>query len=94
MKIRLMGPPDIVRAWAALIEEQFGVSGSEYPNRGRGTDIRYYADIDDRKAAELGAWDTSGVGDVAGLHLRMEELHEKAQVTPSRRELKGRTEID
>ena len=25
MKIRLMGSPDLVRGWSALLEEQFGV---------------------------------------------------------------------
>ena len=33
MKIRLMGSPDLVRGWSALLEEQFGVVGREYPKR-------------------------------------------------------------
>ena len=53
MKIRLMGPPDIVRGWGKMIEAQFGVTGDEYATRGRGNAIRYYIDIDDRMAAEI-----------------------------------------
>lgn len=50
MKIRLMGPPDIVRAWSKALESSFDAQHSEYPCR-KSTDIRAYLDIDDRKAA-------------------------------------------
>ena len=84
MKIRLVGPPDIVRTWATMIEEQFGCSGDEYPTRGRGTDIRYYVDIGDRKAAAVGAWEAQA--HVVATHLQAEALHETAQLMPSPRE--------
>ena len=32
MKIRLMGPPDIVRGWGQMIEAQFGVTGGRVPD--------------------------------------------------------------
>ena len=50
MNIRLMGSPDLVRAWASTLENHFGVKGGEYPTRGGGTDIRWYVDLDDRLA--------------------------------------------
>ena len=53
MKIRLMGSADLVRGWAALLEEQFGVVVGEYPNRRGGNEVRYYIDLDDRTAAEV-----------------------------------------
>ena len=52
MKLRIMGSPDIVRAWAAQFETHFGTRGREYPNRNR-TDVRYYLDLDDRVAADI-----------------------------------------
>ena len=52
MKLRPMGPPDIVRGWASLLEEAFQSTGREYPTRGGGADIRYYLDVDDRRAEE------------------------------------------
>ena len=52
MKLRLMGPPDIVRGWAVQLEEAFQSTGREYPTRVGGTDIRYYLDVDDRRAEE------------------------------------------
>ena len=51
MKLRLMGPPDIVRGWASLLEEAFQSTGREYPTRDGGADIRYYLDLDDLVAA-------------------------------------------
>ena len=50
MKLRIMGSPDLVRAWAAQFESHFGIRGHEYPNR-NSADIRYYLDLDDRVAA-------------------------------------------
>ena len=55
MKLRLMGPPDIVRKWAERLRTH-GITGREYPCRDS-TDIRYYADIDDRAAAAIGDLD-------------------------------------
>ena len=55
MKIRLMGPPDIVRAWSKTLESSFDASVAEYPCRGNSGDIRAYIDIDDRKAAIFAA---------------------------------------
>ena len=52
MKLRIMGSPDLVRAWAAQFETHFGTRGREYPNR-NSTDIRYYLDLDDRVAADI-----------------------------------------
>ena len=53
MKIRLMGSPDLVRGWSALLEEQFGVVGREYPKRRGGNEVSYYIDLHDRTAAEV-----------------------------------------
>src|SRR2546426_664373 len=39
MKIRLMGSPDLVRAWKSAIETSYGIHGQEYPSR-RGSDLR------------------------------------------------------
>lgn len=55
MKLRLMGPPDIVRKWADRLALH-GITGREYPNRGS-TDVRWYCDIDDRTAAMMGDLD-------------------------------------
>lgn len=52
MKIRLMGSPDLVRAWSAAIEKAFGIKCAEYTCRGS-TDLRAYADLDDRIAAAV-----------------------------------------
>ena len=52
MKLRPMGPPDIVRGWAVQLEEAFHSTAREYPTRGGGADIRYYLDVDDRRAEE------------------------------------------
>jgi len=51
MKIRLMGSPDLVRAWKSAIETSYGIHGQEYPSR-RGSDLRVYFDLDDRLAAK------------------------------------------
>ncbi|MFC4161961.1 hypothetical protein [Chitinimonas lacunae] len=62
MKIRLMGPPDIVRAWRAMLEQEYGIVGAEYPNRGS-NDVRAYFDLDDRVAASIaGLSTTAGTG--------------------------------
>jgi len=52
MKIRLMGPGDLVRAWAAELEREYSMHPSFYPMRG-GDGLRAYLDMDDRKAAEI-----------------------------------------
>ena len=49
MNIRSTGAPDLVHGWAKLFEEQFGVSGREYPSHGS-SDVRYYINLDDRIA--------------------------------------------
>lgn len=49
MKIRLMGSPDVVREWAALLGQP---TGREYPCRGS-SDVRRYVELDDSKAVEL-----------------------------------------
>lgn len=51
MKIRLMGSPDLVRAWKAAMEQSYGIHGAEYPSR-HGNDLRVYFDLDDRVAAK------------------------------------------
>lgn len=52
MKIRMMGSPDIIEAWAVELNKAYGVTGRTYPCRGS-TDVRLYIDLDDRKAAEI-----------------------------------------
>lgn len=52
MKIRLMGTADLVRAWAKMLENAYGLHANEYPCRGSG-EIRVYLDLDDRLAAEI-----------------------------------------
>lgn len=52
MKIRIMGSEDVVRAWAKRFGQILGVAGDFYPMRG-GAGVRWYADVDDRFAAEL-----------------------------------------
>ena len=64
MKLRLIGPPDTVHGWAALLKRAFGVVGREYPTRGNGNEVRYYVDIDDRLAANIGADSPSQVSNV------------------------------
>lgn len=52
MKIRLMGSPDLIRAWGEELQRAYGVTGRVYPCRG-GNDVRLYVDLDDRQAAAL-----------------------------------------
>lgn len=52
VKLRLIGAPDLVRAWAKKLEA-LGIYGKEYPSH-RGTDLRWYADVDDRVADAAG----------------------------------------
>lgn len=52
MKIRLMGSPDLIRAWGAELHRAYGVAGREYPCRGS-HEIRLYLDLDDREAAKI-----------------------------------------
>ena len=65
MKIRLMGSPDIVRAWADQFQREFGIVGQEYGSRRGGNEVRYYLDIDDRLAARVGQVDASEPDDNA-----------------------------
>jgi hypothetical protein len=53
MNIRIMGSPDIVLGWKAMLEREYGISGAVYPNRGRGGDVRAYFNLDDRVAAQI-----------------------------------------
>lgn len=53
MKIRLVGSPDLVRAWNAHFGRLLGVSGPEYSSRYGKAEIRVYIDIDDRLAADI-----------------------------------------
>lgn len=53
MKIRLMGSPDLVRAWSAELERVYGLKASIYPSRRGGNEIRAYFDLDDRQAASI-----------------------------------------
>ena len=50
MKLRLLGPVDVVRVWAARLS-RMGFVGREYPARENGW-LRWYGDIDDRRAVE------------------------------------------
>jgi len=50
MKLRLMGSPDLVRAWKQMFEHEWGITGAEYPSRRGGNELRVYFDIDDRFA--------------------------------------------
>lgn len=52
MKIRIMGSPDLIEAWAAELKKAYGVTGRIYPCRGS-SEVRLYVDLDDRKAAEI-----------------------------------------
>ena len=51
MKIRLSGSPDLVRDWAKIFKDAFGVRGRLYPNRGS-SDVRCYIGLDDRVAED------------------------------------------
>jgi hypothetical protein len=53
MNLRIIGAPDLVRAWAAKLEALFGIVGKEYPSH-RGPDLRWYATVDDRVAEAAG----------------------------------------
>jgi len=53
MNIRIMGSPDIVLGWKAMLEREYGISGAVYPNRGTGGDVRAYFNLDDRVAAKI-----------------------------------------
>lgn len=64
MKIRLMGPADIVRAWAKELEKSYGIQCAEYPARG-GSEVRVYADLDDRLAAAIVGLDGIPAGPIA-----------------------------
>jgi hypothetical protein len=79
MKIRLMGPPDLVRAWSRAMESSFGASCAEYPCRGGSTDLRAYIDIDDRKAAFM----FGGVPEPSAEGLAAKVRRRKAQVRVS-----------
>ena len=53
MKIRLMGSPDLVRAWSNELERAYGITASIYPSRRGGNEVRAYFDLDDRQAASI-----------------------------------------
>lgn len=36
MNIRIMGSPDIVLGWKAMLEREYGIFGAVYKNRGTG----------------------------------------------------------
>ena len=52
MKIRLMGSPDLIKLWSIELEAAYGITGQTYPNR-NSQEVRYYVDLDDRKAAAI-----------------------------------------
>lgn len=53
MKIRLIGSADLVRAWAASMQNTFGITGREYPSRYASSELRVYFDLDDRLAESV-----------------------------------------
>lgn len=70
MKIRMMGSPDLIEAWAVELKKAYGVTGRVYPCRGGNNEVRLFVDLDDRKAAALvGLGDTIKAGD-AGKEIR------------------------
>lgn len=52
MKLRLLGPPDIIELWAARFAE-LGIGGRTYPSRYGDGQLRWYGEIDDRIAASI-----------------------------------------
>ena len=52
MKIRLMGTSDLIQQWAKELERAYGITGKTYPSR-NSHEIRYYVDLDDRKAEAI-----------------------------------------
>ena len=79
MKIRLMGAPDLVRAWKAALEKSYGIHGAEYPAR-YGTDIRVYFDLDDRVAAKaIASFQSTGADTAAVARRRQKALKQGAR---------------
>ena len=64
MKIRLSGSQDLVRDWAKVFGDAFGVSGRLFPNRDS-SDVRCYIDLDDRVAEDAARRLQQGKGTVA-----------------------------
>ena len=64
MKIRLMGSPDLVREWAKIFEDAFGVRSQVYPNR-NSSDVRRHIDLDDRVAEDAAQRLQQGKGTAA-----------------------------
>lgn len=62
MKLRLMGPPDIIELWAARFAE-LGIGGRTYPSRYGDGQLRWYGEIDDRIAASIALVSTHKTGD-------------------------------
>lgn len=56
MKVRLVGPPDIIELWAARFAE-LGIGGRTYPSRYADGQLRWYGEIDDRVAASIAVVD-------------------------------------
>lgn len=52
MKIRLVGPSDLIRKAAARFGA-YGIHGKEYDSRYNANDLRWYADVDDREMERL-----------------------------------------
>jgi len=52
MKIRLMGSADLIERCRALLDS-VGIFADQYPCRPPSTDLRLYADVDDRRMEEL-----------------------------------------
>lgn len=61
MKLRLLGPPDIVELWAARFAA-LGIGGRTYPSRYNDGQLRWYGEIDDRVAATIAVVDGKGNG--------------------------------
>ena len=53
MNIRIMGASDLVRAWSAALEREYGISAALYPMRGETNGLRAYFSLDDRRATEV-----------------------------------------
>ncbi|MBI2770493.1 MAG: hypothetical protein HYX47_12780 [Burkholderiales bacterium] len=53
MKIRLMGTADLVSAWKAALEKEYGIQGETYPSRRGQGEVRVYFELDDRQAAAI-----------------------------------------
>ncbi len=52
MKIRISGAKDLVERWSTQMTRLYGITGRIYPDQGE-PGVRWYGDIDDRRAEEL-----------------------------------------